>query len=111
MCMRVHPRPFLHPVLGLVLTTHECHGCTVEARPPRKYREPISRSVGWNQFILNVMQLQHTRTHGRLLKVQRYCIEDILAEFFPGLAFREDGMAKSTGAIAAFLRVADLENQ
>jgi hypothetical protein len=43
--------------------------------------------------------------------VERGRVKNILAEFFPGLGFRENGMAKRTGAIAALLRVADLEDQ
>ena len=44
------------------------------------------------------------------LKVDRYCLTHILAEFIPSLRFREDGRPERTSTIAAFLRVANLED-
>jgi hypothetical protein len=45
-----------------------------------------------------------------VFKVQSHRLQNIGAEFFPSLAFREDGMTQRTRAKAAFLRVANLED-
>ena len=66
--------------------------------------------VAGNHFVLGVVQLHHTRTDIGILKVQRYCLENILAEYFPSLRFRENGMAKRAGTIASSLSVANLED-
>jgi hypothetical protein len=56
------------------------------------------------------MQLHNTGSDSSVLKVQRYCLKNILAEFIPSLRLREDAMAKRTSTIAAFLSVANLED-
>jgi hypothetical protein len=45
------------------------------------------------------------------LKMQRYCLKDILAELIPSLGFRKNGVSERTSTIATFLGVANLEDQ
>jgi hypothetical protein len=46
-----------------------------------------------------------------VFEMKRGCLEDVGAELLPGVSFSKDGVAKRTRAIAAFLSVADFENQ
>ena len=39
------------------------------------------------------------------------CIEDVVAEFFPGVGFGENRMAQGSGAIATFFGIANFEDQ
>jgi hypothetical protein len=57
------------------------------------------------------VQLHQSGMHRAVFEVDRYCLQDILAKFFPRLCFGEDAMAKSPRTIATFLSVANLEDQ
>jgi len=46
-----------------------------------------------------------------VFEVKRCCLENVGANFFPGLSLCEDGMAQGTRAEATFLPVADFEDQ
>src|SRR5580700_3912586 len=43
--------------------------------------------------------------------MQRDGLQHVGAEFFPGLGFREDGVAERPRAVTALLRVTDFEDQ
>ena len=58
-----------------------------------------------------LVQLHQSGMHRAVFEVDRYCLQDILAKFFPRLCFGEDAMAKSPRTIATFLSVANLEDQ
>jgi hypothetical protein len=49
------------------------------------------------------VNLSLAQLNREFLKVQRYRLKHILAEFFPSLRFREDGVAKRTSTIATFV--------
>jgi hypothetical protein len=76
----------------------------------RKYPEEASRRFERYQFVLNIMQLHQTWPHGAIFEVQRGRFKEIGTEIFPRIRFREDGVAKRTRAITAFLRIANLED-
>jgi hypothetical protein len=49
--------------------------------------------------------------HSSAFEMQRDCFKDVAAKFIPRIAFGENGVAKGARVIAAFLRVANLEDQ
>jgi hypothetical protein len=57
------------------------------------------------------MHLNESRACRAVFKVQFDRFQDIGAKFLPCLAFGKDGVTECTGAEAAFLPVANLENQ
>jgi hypothetical protein len=44
-----------------------------------------------------------------VFKVQPDCLQNVGAEFLPRLGFRENGVTERMSAVAAFLRVPNLE--
>jgi len=48
--------------------------------------------------------------HGAVFEVNRYCLKDIGAKFFPCLCFGKDAVAQGARAIATFLGVANFED-
>src|SRR5579859_8036482 len=57
------------------------------------------------------MQLHQPGMHWTVFKVQGGCLQNISPKLLPAIRFRENGVSEGTGAIAAFFRVANLENQ
>src|ERR1035438_750410 len=49
--------------------------------------------------------------HGRVFEVERCCLKDIGAKFFPCLRFGKDGSPKRARAVAALLGVANFEDE
>ena len=51
-------------------------------------RAATSCGFDGNQFVLNIMQLHHSRTDGSLLKMQRYGLKNILRGVLSSSALR-----------------------
>src|ERR1035438_2947162 len=81
------------------------------SRDLRIRRAAISCGFDRDQLVLYIVQLYQPGMHGAVFEVKRCCLKDVGAKFVPCLRFSEDGVPERPDAIAAFLRVANFENQ
>jgi len=63
------------------------------------------------QFVLHVMELDQLGMYGRILKMSGYRFENITPKLIPAFGIREDAVPECARVIAAFLRIADFEDQ
>src|SRR5258707_721302 len=76
-----------------------------------EHRAAASRSLDRNQLVLNIMQLNESRSNGAVFEVKAGRFAHIGPELFPCLSLCEDRMPQSLRTKAAFFRVANLEDQ
>jgi hypothetical protein len=82
-----------------------------EPNGPPKHRAESSCRFNGNQLVSYIVHLDQPGAYGALFKVQSDCFENVGSQFFPRLAFIEEGVTQRARAEAAVLSVANLEGQ
>ncbi len=73
-------------------------------------REATSCGFDGDQLVPDLLPLHEPRTGRIVFEAQRCCFENIGPGVLPKFRFRKDRLAKRKCAVAAFLRVTNLEN-